>query len=315
MQPNQNRIIPNPGAGPLAAFLQDPVINLRRRMTAILAEVYDQINQNRNQNEFAGQLADWFFAFRNAILNNEDIAGIVDQHLSHLRTLLDNPGFRRNPMVLFLLSTFIPRMHTIFGPQVLPNLPVPPPAPLPAPAPNARDRNEDLRQIRERVLGNQARRVQEEVQIGQQLDARLNAALQQGLDDVMQDKQGIFQVNMERLDGMAQQDRVRIRGANHAIDVLQNVIADVEAVLPNVENRVEAANRALDNLERAIQQAKQEVVQLNEAIDRKKESESNSIFITVLCIAACIAIKLAMPPTNAIPIPGGLMLGPPPFTF
>ncbi len=129
MVPHQNAPIFNPAAGPMAAFLQDPAVNLRRRMTAILAEVYDQINQNRNQSAMAGRLADWFFNFRNAILRNENIATVVGEHVPLLQGLLQDPHFRENQVVQLILNNFVPRIQTIFGPQILPNAPVPPPAP------------------------------------------------------------------------------------------------------------------------------------------------------------------------------------------
>lgn len=310
MVPNQNVPILNPAAGPMAAFLQDPVINLRRRMTAILAEIYDQINQNRNQNAMAGRLADWFFNFRNAILRNENIAAVVNEHVPLLQGLLQDPHFRENQVVQFILNNFVPRIQTIFGPQILPNAPVPPPAPA-----QVNDRNEQIRQIRARVLGNQDGRMQLDARIEQQVDLQLNAELQQGLDAILQQMQGIFQVNMGRLHNMAQEDRNRIQRANQAIDDLENIIANVEAAIPHLENRVATAHRALDNLEIAIQHAKQEVAQLQEAVQRRNERESNSFFTTVLCIAACMAIRIVLPQSNATPIPGGLMVGPPPFIW
>jgi hypothetical protein len=116
-----NNVI-NPVAEPLAAFLRDPALNLRRRISAILAEVYEQINQNRNQSEMAGHLADWFFAFRDAILRNEDIASVVQQQLPLLQNLLSNPQFQTNPMVQNVIQTLLPRLQTIF-PKIVPILP------------------------------------------------------------------------------------------------------------------------------------------------------------------------------------------------
>jgi hypothetical protein len=309
---NNNPIV-NPMAGPMANFLQDPAANLRRRMNAILAEVADQINRNRNQSAIAGRLADWFFDFREALRRNADINAIVQQHVPRFQALFNDPNFQTAPIVQHVLQTLIPRILAIFGQQLLPNLP-PPPQPAPAPRPNANNNDEAVRQIRARVLGNQARRAQMDVQIGQQFDQQMNAALQ-GVNNVMQTMQRAFQTEMGRLDAMAQEDQARVQIANRAIDAMEQTIADVQNAFPNLDDRVQRVNEALNDLERSIAYAKQEVAQLNDAINRRNAEESNSVWSAALCIAACIMVKLAFPELAAVPIPGGMQVGLPPFTF
>lgn len=307
---NNNPIV-NPMAGPMANFLQDAGINLRRRINAIIAEVADQINQNRNQSAIAGRLADWFFDFRDALRGNEDINAVVQQHVPRFQALLNDPNFQTNAVAQHVLQTFIPRILAIFGQQLLPNLP---PQQAPVPRPNVNNNPEALRQIRARVLGNQARRAQLDAQIGQQFDQQMNAAMQ-GFNNVMQNMQHDFQTQMGRLDAMTQEDQARVQVANRAIDVMEQTIADVQNTFPNLDNRVERVNETLNNLERSIEQARQEVAQLNDAINRRNKEESNSIFSAVLCIVACIVVKVAFPEFAAVPIPGGMQVGPLPFTF
>jgi archaellum component FlaC len=290
---------------PAHIFLTDPAMNLRRRLNAILAAVQDQLNQNQSRDELSTLLARWFFTFRSAVQNNNDLTGVLHGQIEELKTLLEEGGFRADPFVRAVLNDLIPRLQVLFAnqmfPAILPNDPPPP------------SREERLRQIRTRILENSQQRQHQEEEIRQNLNRLVDDEIQQQFHAVRQEMTEIFEENMGILAEQFQADQENIQHCKEMIHRLADKIAHVETAVPQLKSRIDSADRALDHLEVSLAQAKQEASRLEQAIDANKKAGSSSLFASIIGVAASVlasAVLANFLPPNITVIPmknGGLI--------
>jgi hypothetical protein len=290
---------------PAHIFLTDPAMNLRRRLNAIMAAVQEQLNQNQSRDELSTLLARWFFTFRSAVQNNNDLTSVLQEQIEALKTLLEESRFCANPFVRAVLNDLIPRLQVLFANQMFPAIPPNEPLPL--------NREERLRQIRARVLESSQRRQQQEEEIRQNLNRLVDDEIQRQFHTVRQEMTEIFEENMEILAEQFRADQENIQYCKEMIDRLADKIAHVETAVPQLKSRIEAADRALDHLEISLAQAKQEASRLEQAIDANRKAGSSSLFASIIGVAASMlasAVLANFLPPNITVIPmknGGLI--------
>jgi hypothetical protein len=278
------------------AFVHDPVIAARRRLSAIMAGIKEQLDANRNRDALSSRLSEWFSSFREAALRNEDHSSVLTEHLPRLQRLLEEPQFRSDPFVRAVLNEFIPRLQALFTDRTFPE--------IPPNDPPIDDREERLRAIRARALEGAIQRNQRMQDNGEQLRRRVDAQIQQEFDEERQEIQDIFGRLMAE-----NEDQELIERARIAIDQVEQRLTEAESAVPQLRRQVESNNVALSNLDRALTYAEQLTSQLEQAMRDKNEGGSSllgTIFGVTLYIGLRIAASKFLPPGVSYElIPGG----------